>query len=685
MNPVVSNSRAPDDAVANSGVSGLLPDRVSRAATAGIFGALAGALLLSAGLNGPMHGRAPFLFVYPVAVVAGYLGGWKLASLIGVASVVGVYFLHLGFAENGSPWLAMAALFLAVTVLTGWVLQVLQHSRSSALAGEAALRELPDARARFAALAQTSPDALWIGDLNTGRAVYVSKACRKLVGFSPEEICARSAEENWAQIHPEDLPVVQEAMKVLRGAPQRQTVEYECRSRHRDGSWRWVRNRAGVFAFNADRTVAQIFCHAEDVTERRAMTVALAQRAADLARVAAEREELLQAERAARAEAERANRLKDEFLATVSHELRTPLTAMLGWTAMLLEDAQDADLRHGLEVIGRNAKAQRQLIEDLLDMSRIMSGKLHVDAQPVLLPQIIRAAIETVTPAAEARGVTLLSQVPECEEPIHADPNRLQQIIWNLLSNAVKFTPAGGQAVIRAECRADEAKITVTDTGQGMAPEFVPHVFERFRQEDGTTTRKAGGLGLGLAIVKHLAELHGGTITAHSDGLGKGAVFTVVLPMRPERVASHFAQNARDKAPADRPSRTSLAGRRLLVIDDEADTRNYLSRVLADHGAKISAAESSAAGLRCALAEKPDAILCDISMAGEDGYSFIRKLRATDGPENKTPAAALTALARAEDRQCALEAGFNEHLAKPVEPGDLVALVIRLAKAGNKQ
>lgn len=654
------------------------PERMTWRAWTILGVGLAAALALSFSMDGVLQDRAPFFLIYPVVAVAGYFGGWRPATIVGVIAAVVLYFWHPALSTRETESAIICTIFLLITALMGWLSEELHRARGSARAGAAAMRDLPEAQARFAAIAQTSPDALWIWDMDKMRIVFISRACEKLVGLTVDEVCAQTQTEARQSIYPDDLSIVLEAMKALSAAPDGQTVEYEYRHRHRDGSWRWLRNRTGVFNRKTDGTVAQVFGHTEDVTERREMTATLAQRAEELARVAAEREALLEGERAARGEAERANRLKDEFLATVSHELRTPLTAMLGWTAMLSEDAKDPELRQGLEVISRNAKAQRQLIEDLLDMSRIMSGKMRLEPQPVLLPQVVDAAIETVTHAAEARGVTLLAQSENCGEPIQADANRLQQIIWNLLSNAVKFTPAGGQVSVRAIGAGDEAKIIVTDTGQGMTPEFVPHVFERFRQEDGATTRKAGGLGLGLAIVKHLAELHGGTVTAHSDGLGKGSVFTVLLPLHSARAFSRFPRSA-EANPAGEVSRTALAGRRLLVIDDEADTRTYLHRVLTERGAQVSVAENAAEGLRRALDEKPEAIICDISMPGEDGHAFIRNLRRSeDGGVRATRAAALTALARGEDRQRALDAGFDEHCAKPVEPAELLALAIRL-------
>jgi PAS domain S-box-containing protein len=651
--------------------------------------ALCVALAINPDIDHFSSGRLPFVIFLPVIALAGYMGGFLptiTVTILGVGSVW-LWHRHVG-GVSGAPFYLLSALYVFIGTVVGLLAEALVRERRRSAAGAEALRDLPEAQARFAAIAQTSPDALWIWDMQAGRILFISRAGEKLTGLTAEETCAQTREEAWADFHPDDQPVIHEALRTLGTDPGR-TVEYEYRHRHRNGSWRWLRNRAGVFARHADGTVAQIFGHSEDVTERRDASERLAAQAAELVRTAVEREALLDAERAARSEAERANRLKDDFLATVSHELRTPLTAMLGWTALLSEDAQDPELRQGLEVISRNARAQRQLIEDLLDMSRIMSGKLRIEPRPVLLGQVVAAAIDTVAPAAEARGVSLISQIEDCEEPIQADADRLQQIIWNLLSNAVKFTPAGGQVCVRAECAGNTANIAVVDTGQGMAPEFVPHVFERFRQEDGATTRKAGGLGLGLAIVKHLVELHGGTIEAHSEGLGKGSVFSVALPLHYRRFGTRFhAGAAAAITPGDHTSavlRTALTGWRVLVIDDEADTRSYLHRLLSERGAQVAMAATAAEGLQRTLADKPHAVICDISMPGEDGYSFIRNLREAENPEVRaTPTAALTALARAEDRQRAMVAGFNEHCAKPIEPAELLELVLRLIGERSK-
>lgn len=396
---------------------------------------------------------------------------------------------------------------------------------------------------------------------------------------------------------------------------------------------------------------------------------------------------LLDAERAARVAAERAGRLKDEFLATLSHELRTPLSAILGWSSLLTRPGTDPrQITDGLKTIERNARAQTQIIEDLLDMSRIISGKLNLKMQPVSLSAVVQAAIATVQPAAHAKGVRL-SMATCPNERISGDPDRLQQVFWNLLSNAVKFTPKGRGVEVKLREVGANIEIQVIDGGEGISPEFLPHIFDRFRQADGSSTRRHGGLGLGLAIVKQLVELHGGTVRAASDGVGKGAALTVSLPIA--REASTDAQPAVGKRAlgarmvVDTPDSIDLSGVTVLVIDDEPDSRTIVARLLESRHAKVTAVGSVRAAMSELAMLHPDVIVSDIGMPDEDGYHLIRTIRASeDGTGRSTPAIALTAYARSEDREAALAAGFNEHLSKPVEQTQLFKLVQRFA--GNR-
>jgi PAS domain S-box-containing protein len=401
-------------------------------------------------------------------------------------------------------------------------------------------------------------------------------------------------------------------------------------------------------------------------------------------RVSEDREQLLEAERAARGEAERASLLKDEFLATLSHELRTPLNAILGWSQILRSSQRDEEeLTEGLAVIERNTRVQVQLIEDLLDMSRIMSGKVRLDVQRVDLQDTVREAVASVRHAADAKGIRIQTVLDPLAGPVRGDPSRLQQCFWNLLSNAIKFTNKGGKIQVGLERVNSHLEVCVTDDGQGIRPEFLPHLFERFRQGDASTTRRHGGLGLGLSIVKHLVELHGGTVRAKSPGEGMGATFCIELPLlvvdaHEDRIGRAHPRGASANALAvDHPS---LKGITVLAVDDEADARDLIRRVLEECGAEVVLAASSQDAMAILGKVRVDMIISDIGMPGEDGYEFIKKVRALD-PERggHTPAAALTAFARAEDRTRALRAGFQSHVAKPVEPTELTAVVASLA------
>lgn len=385
---------------------------------------------------------------------------------------------------------------------------------------------------------------------------------------------------------------------------------------------------------------------------------------------------LLRAERA-RAEAEAANRIKDEFLATLSHELRTPLTSLLGWSSVLRESKRDEKvLNQGLDAIDRNARVQAQLIDDLLDVSRIVSGKLNLDVRPLDISSVTRAAINVVRPAADAKGISLDYWAEPGLGAISADSARVHQIIWNLLSNAVKFTPHGGKISVRLEQVGADARVTVKDTGQGIESEFLPRVFDRFRQADSSTTRSFGGLGLGLAIVRHLVELHGGTVSAHSEGLAKGATFTATFPLladRSEPVVAHSGE-------ISTIDHHSLDGLRVLIVDDEPEAREIISTVITRTGGEVTACTTAKEAFAKLLEWKPDVILSDIAMPDEDGYSFIGKVRSLP-PEKggETPAAALTAYARDIDRRQALAAGYQMHIAKPIGASQLVTMVARLA------
>jgi signal transduction histidine kinase/CheY-like chemotaxis protein len=401
----------------------------------------------------------------------------------------------------------------------------------------------------------------------------------------------------------------------------------------------------------------------------------------------AKRRQLLASEQDARHAAEEANRLKDEFLSTVSHELRTPLTAINGWALMLragrLDAAQSA---RALETIVRSAKSQNQLINDLLDVSRIIAGKMRLDVAPLRLGSVIEAAIETVRPAAEAKGIHLSALLDPEADTMSGDAERLQQVVWNLLSNAVKFAPNGGRVDVRLERADSYVKIIVADNGQGIKPEFLPYVFERFRQEDAGTNRQRGGLGLGLAIVRHIVEQHGGTVRVDSEGLGKGSTFTVALPVARGRAVSPY--ESRDDVASGRWAPTippSLIGVRALFVDDEAEARELITMTLAERGVEVRTEASATAALAACDEWRPDILIADIGMPGEDGYMLMKKLRAREKLHGgHIPAIALTAYARREDRLRALSAGYERHVPKPVEPIELLAAVASLANRTGK-
>jgi signal transduction histidine kinase len=397
-----------------------------------------------------------------------------------------------------------------------------------------------------------------------------------------------------------------------------------------------------------------------------------------------ERDQLLRRERDARLEAEAANRAKDEFLAVVSHELRTPLNAMMGWARLLLDGGLPADrLRHGLEVIERNAQTQAQLIDDLLDVSRIISGKVRIDPRPIRPIAFMEAAIESVRLAANAKGVRLQLALDPDADDILGDRDRLQQVVWNLLSNAIKFTPAGGRVHVRLADAGGDVEICVEDTGRGIPAEFMPYVFERFRQADASFTRALGGLGLGLAIARHLVELHGGTIGVHSDGEGRGARFTVRLPIAAGRVrpaSEPGATAAPEPGPRSHTPRADLDGLEVLVVDDEQDGRDVITEILERAHARVTVAASAAEAMDVLARLRPAVLVSDIGMPDEDGFTLMRRVRAL--PEQRggrIPAVALTAYARAVDRQQAMMAGYDIHLGKPVDPGELVDVVASLA------
>ena len=378
---------------------------------------------------------------------------------------------------------------------------------------------------------------------------------------------------------------------------------------------------------------------------------------------------------------EEASRLKDEFLATVSHELRTPLNAVLGWTTLLRSSQLDpAGRKRALETIERNARSQQQLVEDLLDVSRAISGKLRLDARPVHPRTFIDEAVEALRPTAQARQIRVTQAIESGLNDVYGDPARLRQIVWNLLSNAIKFSPTGGRVRINARRVGSSLELSVKDNGQGIAAEFVPYVFDRFRQADMTTTRTHGGLGLGLAIVRQLVELHSGTVRVASAGVGRGATFTVTLPL----ITHHKPAKSNGKVANETKISQSLKGVRVLVVDDEIDTLDLLKTVLSKQGARVTTAASATAALSLLSRVKPHVLISDVGMPGTDGYALMRSVRALPVERGgNIPAVALTAYAREQDRKRAIDAGYQIHLTKPIEITQLSASVAHLIKDGH--
>jgi signal transduction histidine kinase/ActR/RegA family two-component response regulator len=420
------------------------------------------------------------------------------------------------------------------------------------------------------------------------------------------------------------------------------------------------------------------------IQEIREVGAALAAAAEDLARSESERDVLLRNERRAREAAESADRAKEEFLAVLSHELRTPLNAVYGWARMLqagdLDD--EALVTRALDAIVRNADVQVQLIDDLLDLARIASGKMRLDVRPFDLEKVLQGALDAVRPAALAKSVRIEPLLDPSAGPVTGDPARLQQVVWNLLMNAIKFTPKGGRVQLRLQRVSSRVEIVVSDTGVGIAPDVLPHVFERFRQADSSSTRSHGGLGLGLALARHLVELHGGTVVAHSEGVGRGATFVVTLPVAIVDVPAGLVARAHPPSPsaADLSSVVRLDGVRVLLADDDEEAVSLADAILTHAGAELRTCLGAGEALDLLRRWRPDVLVSDIEMPGEDGYSLIRRVRAlASGEGADTPAVALTAYGRTQDRVRSLAAGYNMHVPKPVDPGELTAIIASVA------
>jgi PAS domain S-box-containing protein len=527
------------------------------------------------------------------------------------------------------------------------------QQRAAALEGEVAHRRQVEETLRrrdreLTDFLENATEGLhWVGP--DGVILWANRAELELLGYARSEYVGRHVSEFHV-----DAVVAADVLARLTGGEDLRG--YEARLRARDGSIKHVLINSSVY--REDGRFIHTRCFTRDIT--------------DWKEAQAERDGLLLRERAAREEAEKANRLKDEFLAIVSHELRTPLNAIVGWTHVLRSGAASApeQSRRALEVIERNARIQTQIVSDVLDISRITSGKLLLNPARVDVREVVSAAVETVRPLAEDRTIALEVALPADPRYVWADAGRLQQAVCNLVSNAVKFTPSGGRVDVGLESRGADVEITVRDTGKGIAPEFLPHVFERFRQADSSIIRNHGGLGLGLAIVKHLVELHRGRVEASSAGEGRGASFRVILPL----MVMAADAPATDGRPAPR-----LDGVRALVVDDHEDGLELLAMVLTQQGAEVIKASDATVALDLLRERRPNVLVSDLEMPGESGYELVEKVRALPASQGGlTPAIALTAFARPDDRLRALMAGFQAHLSKPMRVQELAAVVAEL-------
>ncbi|MBV8859279.1 MAG: PAS domain S-box protein [Acidobacteria bacterium] len=582
------------------------------------------------------------------------------------------YELEVPYAQLGTRhmWVAYAPEFDEAGRVTGFVSAILDITER-----KRAEQRLRESEERFAKAFESSPLALTITSLETGRLLEVNETFTRLSGYARAEAVGHTTLELglWAE------PADREAeLAVFAKHGRVRDVEY--RFHMKDGRELVGLLSAEQIEIAGERCALTVI---EDVTERK--------------RAEAERDQMLEREKTLRAEAEKANRLKDEFLATVSHELRTPLTAILGWTHMLETGGIDQKTaRHAVDVIKRNALQQNQIVEDILDVSRVITGKLRLESELVELTPVVQAALDTIVPAAEAKGLRLRSTL-DPEAAVTGDAARLQQVVWNLLANAVKFTPAGGEVRASVQRLLTHVRIEVSDTGQGILPEFLPYAFDRFRQADMGTTRQHGGLGLGLSIVRHLVEAHGGSVHAYSAGEGLGATFTVDLPLPAEaespapRAEVQGAQAQGTGRPGDSQAPPAahggaeeplppLVGVRVLAVDDDEDTLEMLLLFLRRAGAEVASASAAAAALETLERFRPDVLIADIGMPEVDGYELLRRVRALGAERGGlTPAVALTAYVGESDRARALRSGFQAHLPKPVEPDALVNAVASLA------
>ena len=630
----------------------------------------------------PLLGDNAQLMLFILSVILAALVGNFYNGVIAAAlsALAGIYFFikpYYSLQIESNYDFAHVITFFVVGTVVAWLVEQLHQARgvaeTKALEAEQEIIEsrIAEERAReseerFRNVADNAPVLIWLAD-TTKKSVWFNKPWLEFTGRTMELEISR----DWSEaIHPDD---VERCVKNYNDCfDKRETYSMEYRLRRADGEYRWILDN-GVPRFTSKNEFLGYIGSCTDIHERK--------------QAETENVRLLEDAKQARAQAEIQSRLKDEFVGTVSHELRTPLNAILGWTQMLRSGMiEQTQHNRAIEVIERNARSQAQLIEDLLDITRITTGKLRLNMQPVNLAQVIEAAIDTVRPAADAKEIEIRKAFKPFVEPVFGDADRLQQVIWNLLSNAVKFSEANSRIDVQIARQGAAVEIAITDQGKGIEPDFLPYVFDRFRQQDAAATRKHGGLGLGLAIVRHIVELHGGTVAAESAGENQGATFAVRLPLRVTAELEKLPGTAAQKPlPAIHFSAApqlsvDLQGLKVLVVDDETDARDLLTSLLTIYGADVTACSSGAEVLTVLPSLKPQILVSDIGMPQMDGFALIKKVREVEAEiGGQIPAIALTAFTRVEDRVSALAHGFQMFVPKPVEPSELVYAVKSLA------
>jgi PAS domain S-box-containing protein len=585
-----------------------------------------------------IRAHTPFMFFYAAVAGSAYVGGVRPGLLAVAASLPIVALLTRVHPNWVSPLNDLG--FVAVCAVIVW----LAHRTTGGMRRERAQREWCEVTLRSVG------DAVIVTDA-AGRVLTLNRAAEELTGWSEGEALEQPIAKVFEIVNEDTRESVENPIDRVCREGRVVGLANHTVLLARDGREIPI-DDSGAPIWSEDGRVAGAVLVFRDISDRRD---AERQRAA-----------LLEAERTARSEAQAANRAKDEFLAVLSHELRTPLNAILGWSQVVRSGPLPAEAVRGLEVIERNARRQARLIDDVLDVSRIVSGTLSLESAPVDVSSVVEAALDTVRPLLEGKGIALAVR-GDCGGPVVGDAHRLQQVVWNLLSNAVKFTPPGGRIEVEMAREAPRCRITVRDTGVGIAPDFLPHVFQQFRQEEAGSARRFGGLGLGLTIVRHLVEMHGGTVSATSAGRGGGATFSVHLPLSGE---TGFA-SARERAAGETPA-PQLAGIRVLAVDDEPDARGFTAEVLGRAGAEVRVAGSAAEALQVLKEFPADVLLADVEMPGDDGYELLRRAREAG---HAMPAIAVTAHSSAADRVRVLGAGFRQHVPKPVEAAELLLVV----------